>query len=273
MASRSVDDVAAKLYVVEPSAFVAARSAAVREAREAGDLKLATAIGKLRRPVVAAWAVNLLARDDAAGLGELLALGRDLREAHQQMQGEALQRLSRQRHDMLAALAGRARQLAADAGHPLGAEAAQQVVQTLGAALADPDVGREVQRGRLVTPLSYTGFGPLSVELPVTAQPSGSVRPEAPPEDQLTQHRRARERLEHELAEVRREMVTLARNAQRALEALERADDAVSDAQRQLAEATQRRDSVAQRVQIAHRARRDAERRVQRLTEQLNEFQ
>jgi hypothetical protein len=93
MASRSVDDVAAKLYAVEPSAFVAARSAAVREAREAGDLKLATAIGKLRRPVVAAWAVNLLARDDAAGLGELLALGRDLREAHQQMQGEALQRL------------------------------------------------------------------------------------------------------------------------------------------------------------------------------------
>jgi hypothetical protein len=262
MASRSVDDVAAKLYVVEPSAFVAARSAAVREAREAGDLKLATAIGKLRRPVVAAWAVNLLARDDAAGLGELLALGRDLREAHQQMQGEALQRLSRQRHDMLAALAGRARQLAADAGHPLGAEAAQQVVQTLGAALADPDVGREVQRGRLVTPLSYTGFGPLSAELP-----------EAPPVDQLTQHRRARERLEHELAEVRREMVTLARNAQRALEALERADDAVSDAQRQLAEATQRRDSVAQRVQIAHCERRDAERRVQRLTKQLNELE
>jgi hypothetical protein len=272
MASRSVDDVAAELYAVEPPAFVAARSEAVREAREAGDPKLATAIGKLRRPVVAAWAVNLLARDDAAGLRQLLALGRDLREAHQQMRGEALQRLSRQRHDMLAALVGRARQLAADAGHPLGAEAAQQVVQTLGAALADPDAGREVQQGRLVTPLSYTGFGPLSAENLVTAQPSRSAHREALPEDELAQHRRVRERLEHELAGVRREMVTLARDAQRAIEALERADSAVSDAQRQLAEATERRDSAAQHVQTADRARRDAERRAQRLIEQLDEL-
>lgn len=272
MASRSVDDVAAKLYAVDPPAFLAARSEAVREAREAGKPELATAIGKLRRPVLAAWAVNLLARADAAGLGQLLALGGELREAHQQMRGEALQRLSRQRHDMLAALAGQARHLAAEAGHPLGAEAAQQVIQTLGAALADPDAGREVQAGRLATPLSYTGFGPLSTEMLVTAQRSRPTRREAPPEDELAQHRRARERLEHELAGVRREMVTLERDAQRAVDALERADDAVSDAQRQLAEATERRDSVAQRTQTADRARREAERRVQRLTEQLDEL-
>ncbi|MDQ4093543.1 MAG: hypothetical protein M3143_09120 [Actinomycetota bacterium] len=271
MASRNLDDVAAELYAVEPPAFVAARSEAVREAREAGNPELATAIGKLRRPALAAWAMNLLARDDAAGLEQLLALGGQLREAHQQMRGEALQRLSRQRHDMLTALAGRVRQLAADAGHPLGAEAAQQVVQTLGAALADPDAGRKVQRGRLVTPLSYTGFGPLSTAKPVTAQPSSPACREAPPEDELAQHRRARERLEHELAGVQREMATLAREAQRAAEALERADDAVSDAQRQLAEATERRDSAAQRAQKADRARRDAEHRVQRLTEQLDE--
>lgn len=79
MASRSVEDVAAQLYAVEPPAFVAARSEAAREARDAGDRELATAIGKLRRPALAAWAVNLLARDDAAGLGKLLALGRELR--------------------------------------------------------------------------------------------------------------------------------------------------------------------------------------------------
>ncbi|HVE95400.1 MAG TPA: hypothetical protein VNA67_00135 [Pseudonocardiaceae bacterium] len=272
MASRSVDDVAAELYAVEPPLFVAARSEAAREAREAGDRELATTIGKLRRPAVAAWAVNLLARDDAAGLGQLLALGEELREAHQQMRGDALQRLSRQRHDMLAALAGRARQLAADAGHTLGAEAAQQVVQTLGAALADPDAGREVQRGRLVTPLSYTGFGPLPAEIPVTAQRSHPARRKAPPEDEPAQHGRARERLEHELAGVRRELVTLARDAQRAVAALERADDVVSDAQRQLAEATERRDSVAQRVQLADRARCDAERRLQHLAEQLDEL-
>lgn len=272
MASRSVDDVAAELYAVEPAAFVAARSEAAREARKAGDRELATAIGKLRRPVLAAWAVNLLAREDAAGLAQLLELGRELREAHQRMQGEALQRLSRQRHDMLAALAGRTRQLAAEAGHPLGAEAVQQVMQTLGAALADPDTGREVQRGRLATPLSYTGFGPLSAEAPVTAQRSRSTG-EAPPEDELAPERRARERLEHELAGARREMVTLAREAQHALDALQQADEAVSGAQRQLAEATERRVLMAQRAQTAEHARRDVERRVQRLTEQLGELE
>ncbi len=158
MTTRSVDDVAADLYAVEPAAFVAARTEAARAAREAGDRELATAIGRLRRPTLAAWAVNLLARNDAAGLARLVALGEALREAQQQLQGEALQRLSRQRHEVLAALARRARQLATDAGHPLGAEAAAQVEQTLGAAFADPEAAREVQQGQLVTPLSYAGF-------------------------------------------------------------------------------------------------------------------
>ncbi|MDQ4010623.1 MAG: hypothetical protein M3228_08005 [Actinomycetota bacterium] len=273
MVSRSVDDVAAELYAVEPPAFVAARSAAAREARDAGDRELAGAIEKLRRPALAAWAVNLLARDDVAGLARLLALSEELREAHQQMRGEALQRLSRQRQDMLAALAGRARQLAADAGHPLGAEAAQQVIQTLGAALADPDAGREVRQGRLTTPLRYVGFGPASAEAPAPPERSPSAHRDVPREDEPAhRRRRERERLQHQLAGARREVVTLARDAQRTAEALQRAEDAVSDAQRQLAEATERCDSMAQRAQTADRAHRDAERRVQRLSRQLDEL-
>lgn len=94
MATRKVDDVAAELYAVKPSAFVAARTAAARSARDAGDRELAAAIGKLRRPAVAAWAVNLLTRDRENGLTQLLVLGEELREAHQQLQGEALQLLS-----------------------------------------------------------------------------------------------------------------------------------------------------------------------------------
>lgn len=105
--------------------------------------------------------------------------------------------------------------------------------------------------------------GSVSIEA-IAAQRSRPTHQEAPPEDELAQHRRARERLEHELMGIRREMVTLARDAQRAEEVLERADDAVSDAQRQLAEVTERRDSVAQRAKTAGRA--------QRLTEQLNEL-
>ncbi|MGH3947130.1 MAG: hypothetical protein ACRDSI_19160 [Pseudonocardiaceae bacterium] len=252
MATRSVDDVAAELYAMEPPAFVAARTEAARAAQEAGDRELAVAIGKLRRPALAAWAVNLLARDDGAGLERLLALGEELREAQQQLRGEALQRLSRQRHEIVAALTRRARQLAEDAGHPLGADAARQVQETLGAALADPDAAREVRGGRLVTPLRYAGFGPAVAPARATAQPG-------------------RQRLERELAEARREVTPLAQEVQRAALDLERADDAVADAQRRLAAVTERRDAAARRAQAADRARRDAEGRVQRLIEQLDE--
>ncbi|MGH3811229.1 MAG: hypothetical protein ACRDUV_02080 [Pseudonocardiaceae bacterium] len=237
MATHSVDDVAAELYAVEPPAFVAARTDAARAAREAGDSELAAAIGKLRRPALAAWAVNLLARDDSDGLERLLALGEELREAQQQLRGEALQRLSRERHEVLAALTRRARKLAADAGHSLGTEAAHQVQQTLGAALVDPDAAQEVLAGRLVTPLSYAGFGPAVVLPSPSSPPEGEhpARQVAPRKDELAQRRR-RERLERELAE-----------------------------------ATERRDAAACRVREAERAWRDAERRVQRLTEQLDE--
>lgn len=237
MTTRSVNDVAAQLYAVEPSAFVAARTEAARAARDAGDRELAAAIGKLRRPSVAAWALNLLARDDVAGLARLVALGEEMREAQRQLRGEAMQRLSRERHEVLAALKRRARKLAADAGHPLGTEAAHQVQQTLGAALVDPDAAQEVRAGRLVTPLSYAGFGPAVVPPPPSPQPEGEhpAGRAAPQEDKLTQRRR-RERLERELAE-----------------------------------ATERRDAAAHRVREAERAWRDAERTVQRLTERLDE--
>ncbi|HVE73900.1 MAG TPA: hypothetical protein VNA30_02250 [Mycobacteriales bacterium] len=207
-------------------------------------------------------------------MAQLFVLGEELREAQQQLRGEALQLLSRQRHEVLAALMRRARKLAGDAGHPLGAEAAQQVEQTLGAALADPDAARDVQGGWLVRPLSYAGFGPI-----VAAPPSS--RPErdppahraASPEDELVQSRRRErlERLERELTEARREMAPRQRDAREAAEALQRADDALADAQRKLAEATERRDAAARHAQAAEHARRDAERRTQRLTEQLDE--
>lgn len=269
MATRSVDEVAAELYAVEPSAFVAARTDAVRAARDAGDRELAAAIGKLRRPALAAWAVNLFVRDGGDGLAQLFVLGEELREAQQQLQGEALQRLSRRRHEVLAALTRRARKLAGDAGHPLGTEAAQQVEQTLGAALADPDAARDVQGGQLATPLSYAGFGPVVAAAPRSSRLQDRA---ASPEGELVQPRR-RERLERELAEACCEVAPLTRDAQRAAQALERADDAVADAQRTLAEATERRDVAARRAQVAERGRRDVERRVQRLTEQLDEPQ
>ena len=273
MTTHSVDEVAAELYAVEPSMFVAARTSAVRAARDAGDRELAAAIGKLRRPTLAAWAVNLLSRDRGDELAQLLALGEELREAQPQLRGEALQLLSRRRHEVLAALTQQARKLAGDAGHLLGGEVIRQVEETLGAALADSDAARDVQGGRLVTPLRYAGFGPAGAQSSRSSsrpEPTRAPRRVAPRKDGLPQPPQ-RERLERKLAEARREMILLARAAQRAAERLKRADDTMVDAQRKLAEAASRRDVAARRAHLADRAHRDAERRMQRLTEQVDE--
>src|SRR2546430_16179668 len=56
------DEIVDRLYELPPEKFIAARDEAADAARRAGDRATATAIGKLRRPTVAAWLVNLLAR-------------------------------------------------------------------------------------------------------------------------------------------------------------------------------------------------------------------
>src|SRR5436305_4587171 len=110
------DDILNELYQLPPERFIAARDDAVEAARRAGDRSTATAIGKLRRPTVGAWLVNLLARGAPDLLGELLALGDQLRRAQHDLRGDELRELSIQRRAAIGGLVGRARQLAIEAG-------------------------------------------------------------------------------------------------------------------------------------------------------------
>ncbi|MFZ8420371.1 hypothetical protein ACO1MI_13740, partial [Staphylococcus aureus] len=73
-------------------------------------------IAKLRKPTLAAWAVNLLARDGQ--LGEAVELSQALREAQDDADAAEMTRLGRQRRQLVAALARRAADLAAEAGAP-----------------------------------------------------------------------------------------------------------------------------------------------------------
>lgn len=77
-----LESVAAELYELVPPQFTAARDAYVASARKAGDKPLATAIGALRKPTVAAWAAGLLARRRPKQAHALVQLGEALRTAH-----------------------------------------------------------------------------------------------------------------------------------------------------------------------------------------------
>ena len=171
-----LDGAADQLYAVLPEDFMARRTALAAEAKESGDKALAKEITGLRRPTRSAWLVNLLARAEPERMAELRELGTALQQAQQQMAGDELRRLSRERRTMIDSLARRSAELAAEHGYDAPDSAVQEVSQTLQAALGDPGVAEVVQAGRLHQAVTYGGFGPddLASALAASIRPSKS---------------------------------------------------------------------------------------------------
>jgi hypothetical protein len=154
----ATDELIQQLYESPPDGFVAARAAAVDEARRAGDRATAKRLAALKKPTVAAWVVNLLALRRPDLIAELVELSAALREAQRGLDGEQLRELTAQRRQVVSALVGAARKLALEAEPsaklPLG-----EVEATLTAALAEPEIAAQVRTGRLIRAASYAGFG------------------------------------------------------------------------------------------------------------------
>jgi hypothetical protein len=250
-----LDEVAEELYALRPGEFVAARTEAARRARAAGDRALAGDIGGLARPSTAAWACNALVRDHPDEIAGLVGLGDLLREAQQTLAGDELRQLGTQRSRLLAALTRRARAGAAGRGSPLSDAVADQVEETLRAALADPAAGEALLAGRLTTALSPRGLGfGDRPDLRVVAPPRAGRTPPEPRDRgaggreerarRAAEERRraARERWEQELAAAREEAAAAQRGAAEA-------DEAARAAAGWAEEAARRADGLAARAE------------------------
>ena len=165
---------AVPLYAVAPGEFTAARTAAVRAARQSGDRALATAVGALRKPSAAAAAVNLLVRERPDDLQRLLDLGVRLREAQAALAGADLRALHTEQQRTVGEVADVAVGLLAGAGGTAGAAVRGQVEATLRAAMGDPDAAAAVATGLLTRDLFSSGFEPVEVDGAVAV-------PDAPP--------------------------------------------------------------------------------------------
>ncbi|MEP7054024.1 MAG: hypothetical protein ABI912_02100 [Actinomycetota bacterium] len=167
------------LYRLTPEDFVSARDSLARALRSAGDKEMSAQVKALRRPSVAAWLVNQLARERDDELDELLATGAVLRATQAAVlsgraDGAQLQALTAGRREQIDALLAAARDLAAQADRknaPLDA-----VDATLIAATADESAAAAVRSGRLVKELSYSGFG-LSDDIAEAVAPALRVVP------------------------------------------------------------------------------------------------
>ena len=197
MTGQELDEIVRELYVLPPTDFVAARNELVRQARAAGSREIAERLQHLRRPTRSAWLVNLLARD-AEAMQRLSRLGRELREAQTELAYPEFRNLAEQRRRLIADLLDRAQTHAAGSGVRLTPAVLSEVEATLQAALVDLAGALTIRNGRLVRPLSHSGFGrrprvpqPGPTELRAVEGPSEPAEEEQPVvEDELAARRR-----------------------------------------------------------------------------------
>lgn len=166
-----LDEIADELYSCPPAEFTVARNTAAREARKGGDTELADSLQRMHKPTVAAWLANLLVRERSREVAHLVELGTALRKAQAAFDGEALRRLSEQRHGVVRSLSQDARRLADERDQKLSDAVLRELEGTLEAAVFDPDAAVQLQRGRLTGALAYSGIGFPSL---VEASPSSS---------------------------------------------------------------------------------------------------
>lgn len=211
------DAVVAELYAVVPAEFTAARAARANEA----EAPLAARIRKVRKPVVAAWVVDLLAREGM--LADALDLGAALREAQENLDAGELARLGQQRRQLVSALGRQAAAEAEKRGVTVSAAAQSDIESTLNAALIDADAAAAVRTARLAAPLEAGAAGDLELADAVT----GSVPEAAPapaPTDELAE-RRARRAAEQALRDAERAVERAERDRAQAETKHERARD------------------------------------------------
>jgi len=176
MSSAELVEIADRIYAEPAAEFIARRDA---EAKACADKGLATQVKALRKPSVAAWAVNLLVRREGEQIDQVLALAESLRAAAQSLDGEELRTLTRQRRQLTAALTQTARELVREFDVKLTGAVADQVEGMLNAAMLDPVAAAVLRSGLVVTAFTSTGVSELDVAS-VCAVPEASGHQAAP---------------------------------------------------------------------------------------------
>jgi hypothetical protein len=225
----TLDDAIDRLYGVALAEFVPERAQLVKELRAAGQREDADAVGKLKKPTVAASVLNRLAREHRRDVDLLLDAGHRLREAQAGVlrgdERESFERARKQEVDAMRRLLREAESLGASGS------ALAQVEQSLRAA-AISEEGRELlARGRFVKPFEATSGFDVVAGLAGDAVASPRPRAQATKSDE---RRRARDELKDARARLREaesEARTAAQEVDRLRAELDRAESAAEDAE------------------------------------------
>lgn len=238
-----------ELYGLPLDRFIPERGALAKALRAEQRRDEAAAVAGLRKPSVAAWAVNQLVRSQGSSVKALFAAGDELREAQARLlagsgDGTALRAANERERAAVDELVQAARGLLSSDGHELSPAVVDRVADTLHAAALDEDARERVREGRLERELRHVGLG-LGDSADPFAAPGPTPKPAKSPPKQAKPpargERKERERREREHAEARKaaRMAEAAakRRAERAEHALKAAEERRARAARALEQA------------------------------------
>jgi hypothetical protein len=155
-----------ELYRGAPEGFIAARDSLAKRLRDDGRDQDATAVKKLRRPTVAAWALDRLADVAPDEVGALLdagaALARAQRATLSGRDPQALREATTRRRELVAELSEKAAEALRDAGGSPDPHL-EDIRGTLEAASVDEEIGERLRVGTLErTSRPAAGFGDIA---------------------------------------------------------------------------------------------------------------
>jgi hypothetical protein len=263
--SKVVKQAADELYALAPGEFTGARDARVKELRKEGDREAAESVKALRKPTVAAWALNQLARQRSDDVDQLVAAGEELRAAQEELLGggdrSAFQEAAAAERELVAKLSADAVALAGDAGERASG-LQEKMAGTLHAAALDEDTAEELRAGRLTREReAIGGFGAAApAAAPSRAKRQTKSRAQKPepapkPSSKPTpkNDREAAERRQR-LAAAKSDERHARRELEAATKAVEHAQERAEAAEAHAAEAGERAKTTAERLRDARKA-------------------
>ena len=221
----------ARLFAAPLDQFVTERTELAKRLKAEGRTDEADEVRGLRKPTVAVWAVNQLARRRRQEVERLLEAGERLRAGDAKGADDL--------NAAIDALLAGTRDVLAEGGHAAADATLQRAAATLRAAAADEEHGRELASGTIREELDPPGFESM-LALAAQGRPARAAKPKP--------DTRQRERARKDLAEAKRRADELRREADRAereaaqaRREADRAEQAVHEAERRLAASDQER--------------------------------
>ncbi|TMK74451.1 MAG: hypothetical protein E6G45_14760 [Actinobacteria bacterium] len=206
-----------RIYGLPLEEFTAARNELATRLRKAGQDEAAEGVRALRKPSVAVWSVNQLARRHPDEMQELLQAGKRLRDAQSAaLRGkgaDTVRQATAAERAAVRKLTRLAERLLTEERRSASQATLERIAATLRAAAVDPDAAALLAAGRLPDEVESSGFSAIAALAPPGGAKPRAAKPKR--DEEKTRRERLRE-LKSRVGELERSARKLGDDADRA---------------------------------------------------------